>query len=192
MRPCAYLGLSQSTTILTIMRKKFLSTTFKNIKPPHRNRPHRNLHLIGLPRGLTPFWRALLIARHCHFSPQLHPNLHRSLRGMLSLSMGFRRVMHLRTLCSGGRWVFSISLLQIVKKSIIGPSTRISHHRMHGPRFPGYSQGHGSGWAPILEVPSSLHGPALNSEGENSHGGYVHQRVAAGGSYEVGLSVRWV
>ena len=40
----------------------------------------------------------------------------------------------------------------------------------------------------ILEVPSSLHGPALNSEGKNSNGGYVHQRVAAGGSYEVGLS----
>jgi len=40
----------------------------------------------------------------------------------------------------------------------------------------------------ILEVPSPLHGPAFNSQGKNSNGSYVHQRVAVGGSYEVGLS----
>ena len=100
---CAYLGSDRSTTILTIVQKKFLSTTFRNIKPPRRIRPHHSLHLIGLSRDLIPFWRALLIAHCRHSSPQLHPNRHRRLRGTLSLSMGFRRVTHLRTLCSGGR-----------------------------------------------------------------------------------------
>jgi hypothetical protein len=174
--------------ILTIVRKKFSSTTFKSIKPPHQNRPYRNLRLIGLPQNLTPFWQALLV-------PPRH--------SCTQTCIGVWEVCSLWAR-DPGEWCAwepfalvegeysQISLLKVVKKSIIGSSTRISHHRTHGPRFPGYSRGHGISWAPILEVSSSLHRPALNSEGENSHGGYVHQRVAAGGSYEVGLSARWV
>ena len=43
------------------------------------------------------------IAHHRHSLPQPHLNLHRSSRGMLSLSTEFRNVTRSRTLCFGGR-----------------------------------------------------------------------------------------
>jgi hypothetical protein len=55
--------------ILSTVQRGFSSTTFKNIKLPHRHQPHRNLRLIGL-RNQTHFWRALLVARRHRSSPQ--------------------------------------------------------------------------------------------------------------------------
>lgn len=39
---------------------------------------------------------------------------------------------------------------------------------------------------------ASLHRSALNTEGKNTHKGYVHKGVAAGGSDEAELSIHWV
>jgi hypothetical protein len=39
---------------------------------------------------------------------------------------------------------------------------------------------------------ASSHRSALNTEGKNSHKGYVHKGVVAGGSDEAELSIHWV
>ena len=39
----------------------------------------------------------------------------------------------------------------------------------------------------LLEILASMHRPALEFEGCDTHSSYVHQGVGSGGSYEMGL-----
>ena len=73
----------------------------------------------------------------------------------------------------------------------VGSSTQISHHRPYGLWFPCHPWCCGLHQMSLLEVLASMHGPALEFEGCDTHSSYVHQGVASGGSYEMGLRL-WV
>ena len=73
----------------------------------------------------------------------------------------------------------------------VGSSTQISHHHPHGSWFPYHPWCCGLHWTSLLKVLVSMHRPALEFEGCDTHSSYVHQGVALGGSYEMGLRL-WV